>query len=64
MSIMEMLSRINRFYKDGKLDTAELDSAAESIRKRREEDPTMARGTELEALFASPREPSTPISKA
>jgi hypothetical protein len=44
MTATEMLSRINRFYDEGKLSKSELDKAAENIARRAEEDPTLQRG--------------------
>jgi len=55
-SVMEMLSRINVFYEDGKIVPERLDAAAERMAQRVQEDPTLLRGTTLDEIFSKPEE--------
>jgi len=50
LSAIEMLSRIKRFWVNGKICPVELDKAAENIARRAVEDPTMLHGTSFQEL--------------
>jgi len=51
MSAMEMLSKIHRFWENGKISPDRLDEAAENIARRALEDPTMLSGTSFPEAF-------------